>query len=136
MFAENVYSVYVRLERFYSPRRHKPDFNTEHNGSLKGKEKKIAVSLRAFTAGRTRTIARQTGVNPWFFTIMYKIITLVIQYFYTGVRWRRIWYWTRGRFDETVDGNINWTVDVWNLRRAPSGTRSELAGTYSPEALK
>lgn len=38
MFAENVYSVCVRLERFYSPRRHKPDFNTERNGSLKGKK--------------------------------------------------------------------------------------------------
>lgn len=40
MFAENVYSVCVRLEHFYFLRRHKPDFNTEYNGSLNGKEKK------------------------------------------------------------------------------------------------
>lgn len=57
MFAENVYSLRVRLEHFYFPRRHKPDFNTEHNGSLNGKEKKIADGSRAFTVvvrGRLR----------------------------------------------------------------------------------
>lgn len=62
MLAVNVYSLCVRLEHFYFPRYHKPDFNTEYNSSLNEK-KKIAVGLIACT-GCTRAIARQTGVKP------------------------------------------------------------------------
>lgn len=103
-------------------------------------KKKNSGRFACVYGGRTRTIALQTGVKPWFFTIMCK--TSVRNYYVSNsifLHWRQLatdMILDLGLFDTTVDGNINWTVDVWNLRRAPSGTRLEPAGTYNLEALK